>query len=199
MSETNERTIAAYNAHVEDYIANTPPKVSRTAQEWLDASLDGLSSDARIIEIGSGFGHDAYYIESKGYRVERTDVTPGFVELLRSQGYTVRELDILTEEIEGSYNLVVANAVYHHFTKAEAITASKNILGALSIGGRFAVSSRLGHPEGWSDEKLGAPRYFTNWGRTGFEELIRNVGFSNIHATDSHKQDFTWLHIIATK
>lgn len=199
MSDTNERTVAAYNAHVQGYVDNTPHEISRTAREWLDTSLDGLSHDARILEIGSGFGHDAAYIEQKGYSVERTDVTLGFVDLLRSQGHDARQLNVLTDEISGSYDLVIADAVFHHLKHEEAATASRNVLGALGIGGRFAVSLRVGLPEGWSDEKLGVPRYFTHWERPGIEEVIKGAGFTSIVATDGHKVNFPWLHLIAQK
>lgn len=199
MSETNERTIAAYDAQVHRYVANTPHEISRTARVWLDTNLEGLSSDARILEIGSGFGHDATYIEQKGYSVERTDVTPGFVDLLRSQGHAVKQLNVLTDKIAGPYNLVIADAVFHHLTRAEAARASRNVLGALGIGGRFAVSLRLGLQEGWSDEKLGVPRYFTHWERPDIEAVIKDVGFAGIVATDGDKVNFPWLHLIAHK
>lgn len=199
MSETNKRTIAAYNEQVQGYVSNTPHEISRTATEWLDNCLEGLPNDVRILEIGSGFGHDAAYIEQKGYSVERTDVTLGFVNLLRSQAYTVKQLNVLTDEISGPYDLIIADAVYHHFTAAEAAMASGNVLGALGIGGRFAVSLRLGLHEGWSDEKLGVPRYFTHWERSGIEAIIKAVGFASITAVDGDRVNFPWLHLIAQK
>ena len=199
MSETNQRTIAAYDAHVQGYIANTPQHISRTATAWLDASVDGLGSDARILEIGSGFGHDAAYIEEQGFAVERTDVTPGFVKLLREQGHHARELNVLTDEIDGPYDLVFADAVLHHLNRPEVATTARSILGALSINGRFAASLRIGHAEGWSDEKLGVPRYFSDWERPGIEEVVRGAGFASFTATDGHKPGSSWLHFIAQK
>lgn len=199
MSETNRQTIAAYDAHVQGYVANTPHDISRTAKAWLDASVDGLESDARILEIGSAFGHDATYLEDKGFTVERSDVTPGFVDLIRSQGHSARLLNVLTDDLGGPYDLVFADAVLHHLTREEARTAAGNVLGALVVGGRFAASTRIGHKEGWSDEKIGVPRYFTNWDRQGVQDVIRSVGFASVVATDGHKVDSSWLHVIAHK
>ena len=65
MSETNEETIAAYDTHVKDYVANTPADISETAKEWLAVSLKGLKTSARILEIGSAFGHDAHISKNK--------------------------------------------------------------------------------------------------------------------------------------
>ncbi|HUC89626.1 MAG TPA: methyltransferase [Patescibacteria group bacterium] len=199
MSETNQQTIAAYDAHIQGYVANTPSDISRTSKTWLDTSLDGLTPDARILEIGSGFGHDAAYIEQLGFTVERSDVTPGFVKLLQEQGHDARRLNVLTDEIEGPYDLVFADAVLHHLTRPETETAAQNVLGALSVGGRFAASLRIGHPEGWSDEKLGVPRYFSHWERDGIVDTIKGVGFASIVATDAHKVGPSWLHFIASK
>lgn len=199
MGKNNERTIAAYDSQFKEYIENTPHVISRTARQWLDASLEGLPSDAQILEIGSGFGHDADYIEQKGYVVQRSDATPGFVHLLRNQGYAAQQLNILTDEITGHYDFVIANAVFHHFDDMEASQASKRVYNALRIDGRFALSLRIGLIQGWSEEKLGIPRYFTHWDRPGIESTIRKVGFASIVATDGNKVNFPWLHIIARK
>ena len=42
---------------------------------------------ARVLEIGSAAGRDARALEAAGLSVRRTDVTPGFVELMRADGY----------------------------------------------------------------------------------------------------------------
>ena len=52
MSDTNKTTIQSYNEHIQDYIDGTPQEVSGSVKLWIDASLDGLSLDARILEIG---------------------------------------------------------------------------------------------------------------------------------------------------
>jgi len=199
MSDTNEKTIAAYNTHVLSYVANTPHEISRTVKTWLDVSLEGLPIDARILEIGSGFGHDAAYIEQQGYTVERTDVTPGFVELLRSQGYEARRLNILVDEIGGTYDLIFANAVLHHLTQPETRLVAENVLGSLGVGGRFAIGFRLGLTEGWSNEKMGVPRYFTRWCRGDVEGILEQVGFIGILATDGNKPNASWLHLVCHK
>ena len=199
MSEINDRTIAAYDASIQGYLDNTPHEVSRTSKAWLDASLRGLPSDARILEIGSGFGHDATYIEQQGFVVERTDATPGFVEFLRSQSHEARTLNVLRDKIDGPYDLVFADAVFHHLNRADTIIATSNILAGLVDDGRFAASLRLGLQEGWSEEKIGAPRFFSHWERADMMKVIKDVGFASIAATDGEHVSATWLHFIARK
>ena len=199
MSETNSRTIETYNSHIQEYVENTPHEVTDLAEVWLDTIIEDLPKDSRILEIGSGIGHDAEYLEREGFTVERTDATPGFVELLKSRGYEARVLNVLKQRIIGSYALVLADAVLPHFTPDETKVVSENVFNSLVAGGKFACSLRIGVRDGWSDEKLGAPRYFYYWAQEDIETLLRKVGFSDIIATDGHLVNSSWLHLIAQK
>src|SRR5690348_18508311 len=84
-SMSNQITLGSYELGVEPYVANTAAEVSGLFKEWIDKTLSLVTKKASILEIGSGFGRDARYIESKGYSVERTDATKGFIELLEKR------------------------------------------------------------------------------------------------------------------
>lgn len=118
MSDTNDTTVQSYDAHIQEYIDGTPQVVQGFVKSWIDTVLAGLSHDTQILEFGSAFGRDADYIESKGYKVQRTDVTPGFVTLLQSQGHQASILNAITDDLNGPYDLVFADAVLLHFTRA---------------------------------------------------------------------------------
>ena len=123
MSEANKKTLQSYEAHVTEYIAGTPQAVDGHVQDWIDRSLSYISAGSTILEIGSAFGRDADYIESHGYRVERTDATKSFVEFLRKHGHDAKVLNALTDELGGPYDMALANAVLLHFTPDEAARA----------------------------------------------------------------------------
>jgi GNAT superfamily N-acetyltransferase len=72
---SNEVTLQSYESQINAYIEKTPPQVEGVFKRWIDATLTRVQQDAHIIEIGSAFGRDAAYIESKGFTVERTDAT----------------------------------------------------------------------------------------------------------------------------
>ncbi len=199
MSEVNSKTIIAYDTHVQEYIENTSHKVTDLGEAWLCAIMANLSQDARILEIGTGIGHDALFMEERGYKVERTDATPGFVEHLRKQGHDAKLLNVLTDKITGSYDLILADGVMYHFTPQDIRIVMKNIREGLSPGGKFAFSIRLGERDGWSTEKLGVPRYFRYWTRGDIDEVLESCGFVKIVATDGHLVNSSWLHVIATK
>jgi SAM-dependent methyltransferase len=160
MSDTNDKTVQSYEEHVQEYIAGTPQDVSGDVKDWIDRALSHVDKSGTILEIGSAFGRDATYIESKGYRVDRTDATKAFVELLNKQGHTARVLNAITDDFGGPYAMVIANAVFLHFKPDEAKQALRNAYKALQPNGIFAFTVKEGNGEEWTDDKLGSPRYF---------------------------------------
>lgn len=201
MSETNQRTIDSYNGHIQEYIDVTPQEVPDPVKSWIDASVSGLPLDARIIEIGSAFGRDAAYIESLGYSVERTDASEGFVVWLQQHGYSARKLNAISDELTGPYDLVFADAVLLHFTSQEMTDVLSKVYSALSDNGRLSFSLKQGEGESWSEDKLGAPRFFCYWTRDQLELLLQKTGFMRIQIEDdSLGQNGTkWLHVVAAK
>lgn len=200
MQDSNSKTLETYENRIEEYVKGTPHEVSGDIKTWIDHALEGLGSEAHILELGSGFGRDARYIQNLGYQVECTDATVGFVELLQEQGLDARELNALTGEIPGSKDLVLANAVLLHFTREETAGVLDKVYQSLNNGGRFAFSLKQGEGDGWSEEKMNAPRYFCYWQKDEIEQLIRAAGYANIEITGDHiGTNATWLHIIAHK
>lgn len=200
MSKTNTTTLQSYEDHVQEYIDGTPQTVDGVVKEWLDTAVDGLPKDAHILEFGSAFGRDAKYLQSLGYAVECTDATEAFVELLQQEGFNARKLNAITDPIDNSYDLVLANAVLLHFTRDETTQVLQKVHSALREGGTFAFTLKQGEGEKWTQDKLGAPRYFCYWTKDQISQLLTDSGYSNIHIQgDRETKNFTWLHIIANK
>jgi SAM-dependent methyltransferase len=202
--DDNARTIATYEDHVLEYVRNSPSSVSGWVKGWLDRAVAGLPHDARVLELGSGPGHDADYLQDLGYDVSRTDATPAFVDLLRSKGNDARLLNAITDDLPPGLDLVIANAVLHHFTRSQAAHVIEKAHAALTPGGRFAFSLRLGEGEGWSNDKVGAPRFFCYWTSPQIQGLLVQADFTDIDIQESRNPDFSsgwkdWLHITARK
>src|SRR5687768_9862984 len=92
----NRLTLKAYQDKTQEYIEGTPP-IDETIKEWLDASLELVPKDGKILEVGSGFGRDAEYVREKGFDIECSDAVPNFVELLQNKGFNTRPLDLLND------------------------------------------------------------------------------------------------------
>lgn len=200
MSETNTTTLQSYEGHIQEYIDGTPQTVDGVVQEWLDAAVAGLPKNAKILEFGSAFGRDASYLQSLGYSVECTDATEGFVDLLQQKGFSARKLNAITDDINGSYALVLANAVLLHFTRDETADVLQKVLRALNPGGKFAFTLKQGEGEKWTENKLNAPRYFCYWTQEHISQLLTESGYSDVKVEgDRETKNFTWLHIIASK
>jgi len=198
--DMNAMTIATYEGHVKEYADGTPHEVSGAFKDWIDESLEGLPQDARILEIGSGTGRDAMYIQSKGHTIECTDGTKGFVEYMQQAGLSAHELNILTDNLEGKYDLVLAVAVLLHFDRGQTAAVLEKIHDSLNEGGKFTFSLKQGNGEDWSDYKLGAPRYFCYWQKSEVEEALKTAGYSSYDVSDSgENDDAKWLRAIAYK
>jgi SAM-dependent methyltransferase len=201
MSNSNDRTIQAYQDHVDEYInGGTPHGVDGAVKEWIDAAVASLSKDARILEFNSAFGRDAEYLKTKGLTVECTDATPAFVDLLNSKGFAARELNAITDDLGGPYDLVLANAVLLHFTPEELDIVLGKVFAALKPGGKFAFTVKQGQGEEWTDAKLGAPRYFRYWTEQELQPHLIRPGFE-VTSIDSDVSTTraTWVQVIVTK
>lgn len=193
----NDVTVRTYEGHVQEYIDGTPQEVSGFIKDWIDESLAGVPKNGAILELGSGFGRDADYIEQKGYNILRTDATHGFVDLLRQQGHEAHDLNAITDDLGGPYDMVFADAVLLHFETADFKAVVKKACDSLVNGGIFAFTVKKGEGEEWSTAKLGEPRYFRYWEHDGLEFALEEANFTDVRiATDPTG---VWLHVIAKK
>jgi hypothetical protein len=119
MSGSNIETLRSYGERVQEYIEGTSQTVVGAAKDWIDTALSGLPAEARLVELGSAFGRDAAYIASKGFAVECTDAVPGFVSQLQARGFTARQFNVITDDLDDQYDLIFANAVMLHFNRSE--------------------------------------------------------------------------------
>lgn len=196
---SNKRTLQAYEGHIADYIEGTPQEVDGHVKVWIDSMIQTLDADAKILEIGSAFGRDADYIETHGFRVERTDAVLGFVEHLESHGHTARNLNVLNDEISSGYDLIFADAVFLHFSDDELSLALKKVHNALNPMGTLGFTLKWGVGEEWSSEKLGEPRYFRYWDKDSISQKLDEVGFPGSEAEIVKTEDGKWLHIITSR
>ena len=116
-----------------------------------------------MLEIGSGPGWDAGYLEGHGVQVIRTDATPAFVSLLRAAGHNARLLDARTDPLGGPYQGILANAVLHHLNRDQFEDVLRRARTAVAASGILGFTVKEGHGAAWSEHKLGLPRHFTYW------------------------------------
>jgi SAM-dependent methyltransferase len=200
MNGTNNATIDAYNGHVQAYIDGTPHEVSGVVKDWLDATLADVPKSAGVLKLGSAFGRDGAYLQKLGYHAACSGATPAFVDLLRQKGFNARQLNAITDELPDKLGLVLANAVLLHFTRQETAAVIEKVFHALNEGGTFAFTLKQGEGEGWSDKKLGAPRYFCYWTEAAIRQALAQAGFRAIAiSANQATANASWLQIIVKK
>jgi len=195
MATNNEVTLQSYEKGIANYVEKTTNTVSGVVKNFIDTALLLLPKEARIIEIGSGFGRDAAYIESHGFTVERTDAAHAFVELLQNKGYQAQHFNVITDEFTRQYDLVFANAVFLHFTRAELAGVLNKAYKALASNGILAFSVKMGEGEEWTSAKVGNPRYFCYWQLDALTQILEKSGFEIIQTFE----DSSFVDIIACK
>jgi SAM-dependent methyltransferase len=90
-----------------------------------------------VLEIGSGSGRDADFIESLGGKVRRTDVTQAFLDLQAERGKHGERLNVLTDALGGPYDAVLAICVLIHIERADTDRVLRKVRKALRPGGAF--------------------------------------------------------------
>ncbi len=116
---------------------------------FLDAFLDRLAPEARVLELGCGTGRDAARMAERGFAVDPTDGSQAMLRLARDRtGLPVRRLrfDEL-HAIEG-YDAVWANACLIHVARADFQGVAFAIHRALRSAGWHFASFKLGTGEG---------------------------------------------------
>ena len=88
-------TVHAYDLDAVAY-ADASPSMPDSVRADVEDLVTRVGRGARVLEIGSGGGRDALLMERLGVRVRRTDITPGFVALLRAQEHAADLLDVAT-------------------------------------------------------------------------------------------------------
>lgn len=203
MQTTNSQTLDTYNTKVQTYIETSPSEVFGPLQVWIDVNLDALSKDAKILEIGSGTGKDAKYIASKGYSMELTGASQGFIDHLRTEGFEPRLLNAIKDDLGENYDMIFADAVFLHFTEPELRLVLNKVHTALNPIGRLAFTLKAGEGEESTTRKMDAPRYFHFWLEEEISQILKETGFTEVTITTD--EDFRgegrpdWLHITALR
>ena len=158
MVTPNDLTLDVYQDAVDVYCASSPAVVAASVAALLESVVARVPPNGRGMEVGSGPGLEAQYLEERGLNVDRTDATPAFVTRLREQGHSARLLDLREDNLGGPYDAIVANAVLLHLERAQAEKALASGRASTHPGGMLAFTVEEGDGEAWSSAKLGRPR-----------------------------------------
>ncbi len=173
MSKVNDITISSYNNELDIYLKKTAGQVTGSMKDFIDSFLKILPPNATILEIGSGTGRDADYIEKRGYTILRTDAAASFVKHMQDESKPAEKLNIIAEALPQTFDAILANAVFLHFDDADFKRALINTKAMLKNNGIFAFSIHKGDFIGISDHKNSA-RYFHERSERDVHEILKS-------------------------
>jgi SAM-dependent methyltransferase len=168
----HDETIAHYERIGRRYATLIDPEPGPFRAAALRRLAGPLASGATVLEIGSGTGRDADYLESLGLSVDRTDAAETFLKIQAERGRTARRLDVTADELGGPYDGVLALCVLMHVDRAGIDRVLAKIRAALRPGGGFLVSVRAGEGE------EPPPAAMAFWSREAFEQRLRRAGLT---------------------
>ena len=201
MTSPTDTTLDSYEQRAGAYVAASPQAVGAAVGALLDAVVARLPAGSRVLEIGTGPGREATYLEEHGLLVERTDATGAFVRRLQEQGHEARLLDVRDGDLGGPHDAVLANAVLLHLSRSDAARALASCLEATRPGGLLALTLKKGRGERWSDAKLGEPRWFVYWDEAGLRTLLDDAGWQviDIHEVEGRVPEEPWLFVLCQR
>ena len=191
----NARTVESYELIADDYARETAGSgvLSNGLTRLAETVPGGLA-----LEIGSGPGWDADALEEAGMTVRRTDITQAFIEGQRARGKQADHLDVISDDLGGPYDAVVALHVLQHVEPDDLSTVLAKVAGALRPSGRFLVSIPLGEGAGWEVGESGRNYFRALWTEAEFTAALARVGLEAEWTERAIEEEETgWLCVLA--
>jgi len=170
------------NARYYDRLIDPQPPAAR--EDALRRLVAHLPADSSVVEIGSGTGRDANFVESLGVRVCRTDATEAFIALQAERGQPVQKLNLLSDALPEGVGGVLAMCVLLHVPRDETDAVLRKVSAALAPSGVFLVSVR-------EDGDARA----TAWAPEAFVERLSRAGLRVIWEDRDWDGDRWWVSL----
>ena len=194
-------TLASYERGVQRFVDKTPPVIAddSTLGKWIQFFLSQLQKDDEILEIGTGTGKDADYMESRGYHVTRSDAVDAFIEMNKQRWKNILKLDILDFDFTRMVQGVFANMVLLHFTKLQFRTIVQHIASILPVWAIFAFSMKKGEWSEIEETSIGEPRFFQYWHEDDLETELKELWFTSLYNVISEDDGRMFINMVAKK
>ncbi len=158
----NDSNITSYNKSIETWIKEKPTILQKNQEpdfkiwlEMIEKYYGGRKKEKiSIIEVGSGSGENADFLETKGFQIERTDAAEKFVELQKTKGSNAQVFNVLKNEFKQCYGMIILPCILNEIPQKHwkpVLEKVKNYL--VKNDGALALSLRYS-PTGSSEEMV---------------------------------------------
>lgn len=146
--------------------------------------LDKYLKGDTVLEIGSGPGALAAFLQKKGYEMTCIEPSNVLAERARQKGLKVQAVTFQNFESEERFDCTMAFSSLIHIPKKDLPAQISKIARLLNPQGLFFVSFLEGEEEGFEDPtKSGKVRFFAKWNETALNSLTK----SDFQLLESHK------------
>lgn len=194
-------TLESYERGVQRFVDKTPPVIADDSSlgQWIQFFLSQLQKEDEILEIGTGTGKDADYMESHGYHVTRSDAVDGFIEMNRQRGKEIIKLNVLDFDFTRRVQWVFADMVLLHFTKQQCREIVQHIASILPVWGVFAFSMKKGEWSEIEETSIGEPRFFQYWHEDDLKDELWKLWFTCLYETLSEGRTHMLISLVMQK
>ncbi len=193
----NAATLAGYEVCAGEYADATAPYRGPSERPAFQRFVEILRAGP-VLEVGSGPGWDADWLESQGVAVRRTDATAAFVVMQRARGAAAERLNVLSDELGGPYAGVLAMYVFQHIERGRLAGVFAKIARALMEGGAFLFSLREGERD-YVEEGASGTYHISEWRKAELNHLLRGLGFMESWSGLHRDEDGRWITICLQK
>ncbi|MDQ0572853.1 SAM-dependent methyltransferase [Variovorax paradoxus] len=188
------RTLQSYEASAREYNAivagHRPPEI----EDALRRMMQLVPAGGAVLEIGSGTGQDADFVEALGGLVRRTDAVQAFLDLQAERGKKGELLNVVTDPLGGPYSAILAMCVLIHIDREQMAPVLRKVFDALEPGGAFLVAMRIGEGETNGDYQT------VYWPKDRFAEELAAAGLRMQWSSQWIGRDnVTWANFLACR
>lgn len=212
MSKENDITVEVYKKKANIYLKTTIEHANidlnkaklkqQKLEQFIKNNIEVLPKGSKILEIGSGDGTNAKYIQKLGYNVTASDIAEDFIKTIDSKGVKTIKFNILKDKIIEKYSAIFAWRVFVHFTKEDIENAFQKIYNMLETNGLFIFNIMNREIRKVEDEwidfpneyHMGVERYYRYFSKNEIDEIINKIGYQIYHFhTEGGDNNNKWL------
>lgn len=199
----DQRVSNAYDRSAERWRATRPTELYPVVSRLLDAALDGVPANARVLDIGCGAGVPlTRALATRGLHVTGLDFSARLLEIARAEVPAATFIlgDVRTVAPRGigdNYDLIVAWDSVFHVPRANHAAVFARFASWLRPGGRLLLSLGGSAWEGTS-EMLGETFFYSGFDPDESLRLLETAGFTIVHSEIDDPQSRGHLSIVAS-
>ncbi|MGO1068158.1 class I SAM-dependent methyltransferase [Lysobacter sp. CA199] len=193
----NRRTVAAYEGYARGYAEAVSATPSAGEAEGLRRLAAAVPPAGRVLDIGSGPGWEAGFLETLGVQVRRTDVTAAFRQFQAERGKTAYPFDVLSDEIAATYDGMLMLYVLQHFERDQVDGVLRKLARGLTPNGALLLTHFLGEGETWEGDA--ADYRVVLWSGEALNQRLAQAGLVVEWENFDDSQDRPWRRVLARK